>query len=57
MRGAESGYVTADAEGAIDALFPGARLVRVPGVGHLVPQERPDTVAAAVAGLAGGGPG
>jgi pimeloyl-ACP methyl ester carboxylesterase len=33
--------------------IPGAGLVRVPGVGHLLPQERPDTVAAAVAALRG----
>ena len=30
------------------ASIPGARLVCVPGVGHLLPRERPDTVAAAV---------
>jgi pimeloyl-ACP methyl ester carboxylesterase len=43
------------------ATIPGARLVRVPGVGHLLPRERPETVAAAVREVTGrgavGGPG
>jgi pimeloyl-ACP methyl ester carboxylesterase len=34
------------------AAIPGARLLRVPGAGHLLPQQRPDAVAAAVADVA-----
>jgi pimeloyl-ACP methyl ester carboxylesterase len=35
------------------AAIPGARLVRLAGSGHLLPQQRPAAVAAAVTGVAG----
>ncbi|HEU5249275.1 MAG TPA: alpha/beta fold hydrolase, partial [Thermoanaerobaculia bacterium] len=37
----------ADSE-AMAAAIPGARLVRVPGAGHLAPMERPKAVAEAL---------
>jgi pimeloyl-ACP methyl ester carboxylesterase len=40
--GADSGYVSADALGAVHGLFPYARLRGVAGAGHWVYAERPD---------------
>ena len=48
LAGAESGYVPPEAEPAIRAAFPSARIERVAGAGHWLHAERPREVEAAV---------
>lgn len=48
LRGAESGYVTAEAEGTIDALFPGARREAIEGAAHWLHADKPREVIAAL---------
>ncbi len=48
LAGADSAYVTAAHRGRIKALFPNARLVRIPGAGHWLHADRPRAFEAAV---------
>ncbi|MXX87686.1 MAG: alpha/beta fold hydrolase [Boseongicola sp. SB0677_bin_26] len=49
LTGAESTYVTAAHRSRIRALFPKARVVRIPGAGHWLHADRPRAFEAAVA--------
>lgn len=48
LRGAESGYVGPEAEGAIDALFPGAARQSIEGAAHWLHADKPREVIAAL---------
>ncbi|PRY93728.1 pimeloyl-ACP methyl ester carboxylesterase [Hasllibacter halocynthiae] len=48
LAGGESDYVPAEARGAIRALFPRARIARIPGAGHWLHAEKPREFVAAV---------
>jgi pimeloyl-ACP methyl ester carboxylesterase len=52
--GAEDGWSPLAQHEAIARLVPGARLVAIPGCGHMAPMERPDAVAAALRAWLGG---
>jgi pimeloyl-ACP methyl ester carboxylesterase len=53
LRGAESGYVGPEAEGAIDALFPGAARQSIEGAAHWLHADKPREVIAALQGFLG----
>ncbi len=53
LRGADSGYVGPEAEGAIDALFPGAARQSIEGAAHWLHADRPREVIAALKAFCG----
>jgi pimeloyl-ACP methyl ester carboxylesterase len=53
LRGADSGYVTAAAEGAIDALFPNAQRQSIEGAAHWLHADKPREVIAALKAFLG----
>lgn len=52
--GDQDRFVSQDLPDKLLAKIPGSRLVRLPGVGRLVPEEAPDTIANLVLEFAGG---
>lgn len=48
LSGGNSDYVTREHRGAIKALFPNARMAKIPGAGHWLHADRPDAVEAAI---------
>ena len=54
VAGARDRFIAPEAATRVRDMVPGARLVRLPGLGHLAHEERPDIVAGLVDGLVDG---